>query len=86
MVGLKEVALKIPPVHEYVLAPVAVTVAELPAQSVTETGLTEILGTGFTVTLTRADAVPQPLAPITEYVNDEVGTKGLPFTTPELHV
>ena len=64
--GINDEPFRIPPVQVYELAPEAVSVVEFPAQRLTEAGFTEIVGFGFTETVTSAVAVPQPLAPMTE--------------------
>lgn len=57
----------------YVLAPLAVKVALLPAHMVTLAGVTETVGTVFTVTTTVVDPEHPPVVPVTVYVVVAVG-------------
>lgn len=55
----------------YVLAPLPVSVVEFPAQIVADATVT--VGVGFTVTRAVAEAVHEPVVPITVYVVVTVG-------------
>jgi hypothetical protein len=60
--------------HEYVLAPLAVSVVLLPEQMEGAFGLMVIVGKGFTVTVTVAVPVhPDDVVPVTVYVVVTVG-------------
>ncbi len=69
-----DVPLNEPGIQVYVVPPLAVNVVEAPTQIVFGDALAEIVGSGFTVTVTFAVfEQPDPLVPVTVYVCVELG-------------
>lgn len=78
-----------PGIHEYVVAPVAVNVAELPLQIVAVEVVTLTVGVGLTV-IVRVAVPVQPFAavPVTVYVVVEAGdtVTGVPVNEPGIQL
>lgn len=57
-----------PGIHEYVVAPLPVSVVELPEHIVGGAAVAPTVGVAFTVTVTVAEPVQPPVLPVTVYV------------------
>lgn len=88
LAGVNATLLVTPPLHEYVDAPVPLSVTAVPLHTVVAGAAVELtVGNGFTVTVMVAVFV-QPVnpVPVTVYVVVASGTNATPFVTPPVHV